>query len=122
VDYDDNNDENEEDDDEEYHHEDKDDENEYELEEQEQIDPDEVDDTITSDAREGANPTIHEEEDQPKQLEVLNDQEDTNVVSEGDEEESQATESTRRLTQQTSPIARLEPTLYGKSSCKRRIE
>jgi hypothetical protein len=58
VDYDDN-----EDDDEEYHHEAKDDKNKEELEEQEQIDPDKVD-IITSDAREYANPTIHEEEDQ----------------------------------------------------------
>jgi hypothetical protein len=52
--------------------------------------------------------------EQPEQLEALNDQEDTNLVSEGDKEESQATDSTRRLTRQTSPIARLEPTFYGK--------
>jgi hypothetical protein len=90
VDYYDNNNENEEDDDEEYHHEAKDNENEDELEEQEHIDPDEVD-NITSDAREDANPTIHEEEDQPEQMEALNDQDNTIIVSEGDKEESQAT-------------------------------
>jgi hypothetical protein len=48
-------------------------------------------------------------------LEALNDQDDTIVVSKGDKEESQATESTRKLTRQTCPIARLEPTFYGKS-------
>jgi hypothetical protein len=72
VDYDDNDNENEEDDDEEYHHAVEDNKNE---EEQEQICPDKVDevDDITSDAREDANPTIHEEEDQPEQLEAVND-------------------------------------------------
>jgi hypothetical protein len=117
VDYDDNNDENKEDDEEEYHHEADNDKNEEELEEHEQIDPNEVDD-ITSDAREDANPTLHKEEDQPEQpeqMEALNNQEDTKVVSKGDEDEAQATESTRRSTQETSPIERLEPTFSGKS-------
>jgi hypothetical protein len=100
VDYDDNDDENEEDDDEEYHHEAEDNKNKEELEEEEQIDPDEVD-NITTDAREDANPTIHEEEEQPEQpeqMEALNNQDNTIVISEGDKEESQATESSRRST------------------------
>ena len=116
VDYDDNDDANQEDDDEEYHHEAEDDENKEEVEEQEQIDPDEVD-NIISDAKEHINPTIHEEGDEPEQLEQLqelNDQEDANVVSKGDKEEYQVTESTRRLTQKTSPIKRLEPAFTGK--------
>eukprot|EP00978_Attheya_sp_CCMP212_P000843 scaffold1766_cov39-Attheya_sp.AAC.3 len=120
VDYDDNDEEEEEDDDETYHHDPEDDQNEEELEEQEQIDPNEVDDII-SDGREN-NPIIHEEEQeevqqpehQPQELNALHDQEDTNIVSEADEE-STATESTRRSTRQTTPIERLEPTLTGKS-------
>ena len=109
VDYDDNDDDNE-NDDEEYHPEYEDEE---ELEQEEHIDPDEVDE-ITADARENANPNINEEqvqEVQPEQEqpEALQDQEDdANIVSDGDEEESQGTsESTRRSIRTTQPIERL---------------
>ena len=117
MDYDDNN-KTEEDGDEEYHHEEaKDGQYEEELKEQEQIDPNKVGDII-SDARENNNPIMHEEEQQPEQqLEQLNgvqDKEDNNVVSKANEE-SQATESSRRLTLRTIPIERVEPTLTGKS-------
>ena len=44
--------------------------------------------------------------------------EDTNAVSNADEE-SQATEPTKRLTQQRSPIKRLEPT-HQLASCIRK--
>ena len=46
------------------------------------------------DARDDANPTTRKEEEQEEHLKALNDHDDTNVVSEGGNEESQATEST----------------------------
>mgnify|MGYP002176679840 FL=1 len=119
VDYDDNENENPYNDDYEYHPEDQqDDDNEEELEDTEQIDPNEVDDLI-SDAREEYNPTVRDEdpdEENPELNEpepIVHEEQDANPVSE--DEQSQATESTRRSTRHTSPIDRLEPSMRGKS-------
>jgi hypothetical protein len=58
----------------------------------------------------------HEEADQRvmQDLEASNDQEDANVLSDGDEE-SQATESASKSTGESNPVSRLEPTFGGKS-------
>jgi hypothetical protein len=114
VDHDDNANENEEDDDEKCHHEDKDTKNEDELKEEQHVNQQGVND-ITSDSKEDTNPTMHEEQDELEQPEGLNNQPDNNVLSEGDKEEPQATESTRRSTQETSQIEKLEPTFTGES-------
>jgi hypothetical protein len=87
-----------EDDDEGCHHEEaQDDQREEELEEREQIDPSEVN-NIVSDARENDNPTVREEQQQPKpQLEQPNaahDQADASSASDVDEESQAAVEST----------------------------
>jgi hypothetical protein len=92
VDHDDNADDKEEDYDEDHHHVNEDDHAKEELEEQEEIDPDEVEGVM----REDANPNTHEEEEPDNPLEEPHDQGDTNVASKGDEEESHATESSTR--------------------------
>jgi hypothetical protein len=74
-------------------------------------------DNVISDARENTNPinpVAHEEEPQPEQLNAAHDQVDANLASDADKG-SEATKSTRRLTQQTTSIDRLEPSLTGKS-------
>jgi hypothetical protein len=79
------------------------------------IDPEEVDD-LNQDIAEHYNPNVHqqngnEEVAQPDNPEQLPD---AMIVSDAEDENSTATESTRRSTGETKPIERLEPAMTGK--------
>ena len=97
--------------DESYEYEAEDDEPEQEYD---NIDPEEVDD-INREANENDNPNVHHQNDNDNEPEHPDLVDDTNLVSDAEDEASTATESTRRSTRETRPIERLEPKMTGKS-------
>ena len=116
VDHNDNDNESEEDDNEEHHLEAGNAKKEDEVKEREQTDPGEVNSVASSDAREDVNPSTRARKKIKRNSWQHQTTKVTNAMAKGDKEERQSAESTRRSTRETSPpVARLEPTLTGKS-------
>ena len=80
------------------------------------IDPEEVDD-LNQDIEEHYNPNVHQQNDNEEVAQPDNPEQlpDAMIVSDAEDENSTATESTRRSTRETKPIERLEPAMTGKS-------
>jgi hypothetical protein len=78
-------------------------------------DPKEADD-LNQDMQEHYNPNVHQQNDN-EEVEQPNNPEqlpDAMIVSDAEDKNYTATESTRRSTQEIKPVERLEPTMTGK--------
>jgi hypothetical protein len=80
------------------------------------IDPEEVDD-LNQDIEEHYNPNVHQQNNNKEVAQPDNPEQlpDAMIVLDAEDENSTATELTRRSTQETKSIERLEPAMTGKS-------
>jgi hypothetical protein len=87
------------------------------------IDPEEVDD-LNQDIEEHYNPNVHQQNNNKEVAQPDNPEQipDAMIVSDAEDENSTATESTRRSTRETKPIERLEPAMTGKPYAQQKIQ